>query len=227
MGYLDPPPPRFNDPVRPQCGFPKRSGGHCKAYAGRGTDHPGYGYCKSHMGNTKIHRVRAAMMEASYEARVMGLPIDIDPMEGLLLVIRITAGEVAYCTDRISELAPKKAIVRHKKIVSRASDMESYEEVETSTEVTLNIWIVTRQAAMDRFAKFCKMAIDAGVSERQVAVAEGIGQAMGHLISGVLGELGLTDAQKALAPDVVHKHLLLLERGQATAPVILEAEVVE
>lgn len=226
MGFLDAPMPRFDDPIRPTCGFPKRSGGICKAYAGRGTDHPGYGYCKSHMGNTKIHRVRAAMMEASHEARVMGLPIDIDPMEGLLLVIKITAGEIAYTTDRIAELTPKKAVVRHKKIVSRASDMESYEEVETSTEVSLNIWIQARQAAMDRFAKFCKMAIDAGVAERQVKVAEGIGQVMGRVLSGVLGELGLTDEQRALAPDVVHRHLLMLEAG-STPPVILEAEVVE
>lgn len=164
------------------------------------------------------------MMEASHEARVMGLPIDIDPMEGLLVVIKISAGEIAYCTDRIAELTPKQAVVKHKKVVSRAGDLDSYEEVEKSTEASLNVWIVTRQNAMERFARFCKMAIDAGIAERQVAVAEGIGQQMGHLIGAVLGELGLNDEQKKLAPTVVQKHLLLLERG-TSAERILDAEL--
>lgn len=164
-------------------------------------------------------------MEAHEAAVVMGYPIDIDPMEGLLLVIKISAGEIAYCTDRIWELSPKKAVIKHKKVVSRASDMESYEEVEQSNEASLNIWILARQSAMDRFAKFCKMAIDAGVAERQVAVAEGLGQQMGHLINSVLGELGLSDKQKELAPDVVQKHLLLLGDPTHAAEVILDAEL--
>lgn len=176
-----------------------------------------------HMGNTPSHRQKAAMMEAHEQARVMGFPIDIDPMQGLLVVIKISAGEIAYCTDRIAELAPKKAIVRHKKVVSRAGDLDSYEEVEKSTEASLNIWIVARQAAMERFARFCKMAIDAGVAEKQVAIAEQTGLIMGQLLNAVLGELGLTKEQKKLAPQVVQKHMLLLESGEVT----LDAELAD
>lgn len=233
MSFRDAPKPHSAGPARAprtKCGAPKRSGGLCNADAGAGTDHLGYGHCKLHMGNTPTHRRKAALMEAHREAVVMGFPIDIDPMEGLLTVIKISAGEIAYMTDRIAELTPKQAVVRHKKTVSRDSDMESYEEIEKSSAVSLNIWISARHQSMERFARFCKMAIDAGVAERSVAVAEGIGQQMGHLISGVLGELGLTDQQKELAPQVVQKHLLLLESGTkpvsaAEAERILDAEL--
>lgn len=216
MGFLDPPASTYR-PRNAKCNVKKKDGRKCKQPAGFGTDHVGYGPCKLHLGTTKAHRVRAALMEASHEARVMGFPIDIDPMEGLLVVIRISAGEIAYMTDRISELTPKKAIIKKKKTISRAGDLDSYEEVEESNEAGLNIWISARHQAMERFAKFCKMAIDAGVAERQVKVAEGMGQMMGHLLSAVLGELNLNEAQKALAPSVVQKHMLLLEAGNPVA----------
>lgn len=143
---------------------------------------------------------------------VMGLPPEsLDPMDAILACVRITAGEVTYCTNMVHELTPKQATVRHKKTVERNSDMESFTEVEKSSEVKLNIWIEARHSAMDRLVKFSKAAIDCGISERQVQVAEGLGQQLGTVLQAVLNELNLSAEQKLMAPDVVRKNLMLLE----------------
>jgi hypothetical protein len=48
----------------PRCGAATRSGGRCKLAAGQGTDHPGYGSCKYHLGATANGRKHAQELAA-------------------------------------------------------------------------------------------------------------------------------------------------------------------
>ena len=75
----------------------------------------------------------------------------------------------------------------------------------------LSAWVGARHAALDRLANYSKMAIDAGVPERRLRIAEHHGVAIGNLMARVLGDLNLSDEQRAVAPEVVHRHLTLLE----------------
>jgi hypothetical protein len=59
-------------------------------------------------------------------------------------------------------------------------------------------------------AKYAKMALDAGVAERQVRIAEAQGEAFAGAIKAILEELGLSTEQQKLAPAAVRKHLTLL-----------------
>jgi hypothetical protein len=59
-------------------------------------------------------------------------------------------------------------------------------------------------------ARFAKMAIDAGVADRQIANAERLGEAVGSLLRGVLDDLNLTPEQQDSAPEVAHRHLTRL-----------------
>lgn len=61
---------------------------------------------------------------------------------------------------------------------------------------------MARDAANDA-AAFAKLALDAGVEERQVAVAEQLGALMAAGYRHLLDGLDLTDDQRARAPDLV------------------------
>ena len=203
----------IKNPDIARCGAKSRQhGGPCKLRAGHGTDHPGFGLCRMHGGNVAAHKKRAAELEMIDMGRVMGMPIDVDPVQALLNVIRMTAGEVEYATLMVAGLSPDQA-------VETFTEEQSGSEIsytKTTNVATLNIWIRTRHDAMDRLARYAKMAIDAGVAERQVRVAERMGGMLGNLITAVLGELKLSPAQAEIAPMVVQRQLALVAGGAAT-----------
>lgn len=194
------------------CGAATRSGGRCSKQAGWGTEHVGVGKCRLHGGSTPTHQRRAAREMAV----VMGAEHDIEPQDALLWCIRIAAGEVNYCSAQIAELEAADAVGHPVVEVERAAgDAEGTLVERRRQTVALNIWIRARQDAVERLARFSKMALDAGVAERQVRVAERYGQQIAQLLAGVLAELDLNERQQRRAPDVVRRHLVLLEGGQA------------
>lgn len=199
---------------KPRCGA-VRNGNVCKHLAGYGTQHPGYGRCKHHGGNTRSHVVRAAKLEAEAMAiTVMGLPVDIDPMDALLQCVRISWGEVQYTSLMVAQLKQGEEIVEYREFERGENDFGPYRKKKRTTDTRLHAWITARQNALDRAAKFSKMALDAGVAERQVKIAEEIGGLIGRTLRGVLDELGLTDEQQERAPEIVQKHLSIID-GQA------------
>lgn|GEM_PF-1170270 len=177
----------------PKCGAKTRDGGKCQKQKGWGTDHKGTGRCKLHGGSTQSGK-RAAAKEA---ATIMGEAMDIEPHEALLSCVRIAAGEVAYCTTEIAAL-------------KKATESTMFGE-------KLNVWIEVRQGAVAQLARYSKMALDAGVAERQVQIAERYGQMLAELIGGILEELKLTAAQKDKAPEIVRRRMQMLEGGAKAA----------
>ena len=207
---------RWDGPV---CGAKNRQGsGHCKRPAGWGTDHLGYGECSYHGGKTRAGRVKAAKLAGRIEAQVMGAPIDIDPYDALLWCVRIAAGEVKYLSHRVHEIEADAAVGPHVTTTrSRDDDGRArIERVERAAE--LHVWIRARQDALDRLAKFSKMAVDAGIAERQVRLAEGYGNLLARLVGGILDDLALTKRQERLAPEIVHKHLTAIEGSAVELP---------
>ena len=63
--------------------------------------------------------------------------------------------------------------------------------------------------------KVCQVALHAGVEERSVRVAERMGAELATLIGAILGDLALSSKQKAQAPEIVRRHLRVLEAGEA------------
>lgn len=205
------------------CGARKRNGRLCEAEAGKGTDHPGYGRCKHHGGCTPTQVKGAAKQEAHAHAIVMGAPIDIDPFDALLWCVRIAAGEVSYCNIMVAHLQQGDTVGRRVQVKERPlsegkdgeSSLETVQEV-TYTDPALHIWITTRRDALDRLARFSKLAVDAGVAERQVAMTERWGELLGRVIGGILDGLKLSAEQQRVAPELVRRHLTAIE-GTATA----------
>jgi hypothetical protein len=70
----------------------------------------------------------------------------------------------------------------------------------------------------DRLARFCSLAINAGLMEKQIAAAERFGGQLAELIRSLLGEpaLALTYAQQAAFLGVIRRHLALLSLRLST-----------
>jgi len=156
---------------------------------------------------------------------VMGQALDVDPMDALLWCVRITAGEVAYATEKVQALREEDEIVRQETRVLRegGGPMVADEETHTGPE-ELNLWIKVRQASTERLAKFAKMALDAGVAERQVRAAEFAGEGLASAIRSILVGLDLTYEQELRAPDLVREALETLEGPNALGQGLLASE---
>jgi hypothetical protein len=164
------------------CGAKRKQGGTCRMAAGHGTSHPGVGKCKFHGGDLPTHKLNGAKQTAV----LMGAPKDINPIDALMWCIRLTAGEVEFCTEQM-ELLEKDDWIEH-----------------TILGKQLHLWAKERQNAVDRLAKFSKDAISLGIAERAVRVAEMYGQSIAKLLRG-------TPDQNKRVPHIIRKHLVLME----------------
>lgn len=174
-----------------KCGALKRNGEHCTMGAGWGTNHVGMGPCRYHGGmapGVVKHYVKN-------QAILMGAPKEINPLDALIWCIKLTAGEVEFCTQQMS-------------LLKEDDWMES-----TIIGKQLHLWAKERQRAVDRLAKFAKDALALGIADRAVRLAEQYGASIARYTKGLLDDLELTPEQVKKAPLIVRKHLALLEGG--------------
>jgi hypothetical protein len=171
------------------CGAKKREGGTCGHPAGWGTEHVGFGACRVHGGSVPSHLASAAKKKAI----LMGAPKEINPLDALIWCIKLTAGEVEFCTQQL-EILKQEEWLEH-----------------TLVGKQIHVWARERQKAVDRLAKFSKDALALGIAERAVRLAEQYGNSIARYTKGLLDDLQLTPDQQKLAPVIVRKHLALLE----------------
>lgn len=144
--------------------------------------------------------------------QLIGFKVDISPLDALLMCVRITAAEVTYFTHRISQLEENQVAMRPTtEVVDNKGNVHALRG-----KRELNIWIRERQKALLNLGRFSKMALDAGVEERLVRVAETVGNQIATLLRNILEDLDLDKVQQERAPDIVRRHLRLLEGGVAS-----------
>jgi hypothetical protein len=73
--------------------------------------------------------------------------------------------------------------------------------------------------ALDRLVKYSQVAINAGVEERRVRIAEQMGGQIVAVIRSLLDGIGATPAQRALAPTIIADFV----RGQSSDRRVIEA----
>lgn len=166
------------------------SSGQCQLPAGWGTGHPGYGRCKFHGGSTATHQASADRARWSRQASTYGAPREVGPEQAIEEEIERAAGVIEWLQARIDEAAdgalPEQAI--------------------------LKIWGEER----DRLAKVSKMALDYGMAERQVAIAEEQGRQVAGVIERILSDLRLDADQSARAGAIVRGRLMELAVSDAS-----------
>jgi len=160
---------------------------------------------------------RANAAAAADAARAFGLPIDVDPATALLDEVKRTAGAVAFLQARVAELDPD-AIVRGVRGVKTTQELGASEDGdEDSPAVTtktvseegpgVHIWVQLWQEERRHLVRACAAALNAGVEERRVRLAERTGEQLAAVIRAVLDDLDLTREQRALVATVVPRHL--------------------
>jgi hypothetical protein len=212
-------------PDTPICGA-KRTGrswagpGVCCQPAGWGTNHLGYGKCKLHGGGLPSHVTQATQEKILVEAMtnpsvntLYGSPKEIGPHEALLAEIHRTSGHVEWLQSHISALEGPAELRQH-------SDLG----------VQPSVWITMYQQERQHLVRVCKAAIDAGVAERHVRVAEQQGALIAQALQAFIQspELELNPAQLLIAPKLLRKvfsSLALPAPEQQVEPVeIIDAE---
>jgi hypothetical protein len=182
------------------CGANKAGGGTCRKEAGKGTSHAGFGRCKWQSGST-TNGNKAAIRE---QMASLATEAEIDPDEVLPRTIRLTWGAVQWCASVIGQTEYALA-------AARAGDELGGDE-KVKRVISLGKRLLALQAVygdwIDRAAKHAKLALDAGIEDRKVRLAEMEAQLVADVVKGVLDDLNLTPEQKAIAPEVVRGRLM-------------------
>lgn len=180
-----------------KCGAKKTdgSGRTCTKPAGWGTDHPGYGRCKWHFGSTRALKIAAAREE--FRERFYGDEVQIEPTEAILEEIRRSAGHVRWLHTMILKFDQELEGADAGKVLLQVGD-NGFQKA---------AWTKLYAEERAHLVKTAKLALDAGVAERQVKLAESHGELMAQVLRGVLNDLNLTAEQTAAAPEIVTRHL--------------------
>ncbi len=124
-----------------------------------------------------------------------GIEVDnVDPLEVLLYQLGWASGAARALGRLVSELEEIHG-------PNHAGDAVPH--------VLVQMWNQER----DRAARFAKLALDAGVVERQVRLAETQGQIIAQIFTAVLDDdtLGLSRAQREVGRSLAARHLRALD----------------
>lgn len=178
-----------------------RSTKHCQLDAGRGTNHPGFGKCSLHGGNTPTLENNAAMYAGGEVIKKMtkgfgAAPPRIDPHEGLLQEVANSFGIVAFLRQRIDMF-----------------DLELGKEVLSPAKKEL-IELYDKQRTMA--VRAAKMAIDAGIAEQRVQLERDKASLLIEVLKDVFAGLNLSVDQQRLIPTLVPAALRRLVEPSVT-----------
>lgn len=219
----------------------------CHSQKGSRTDHPGYGNCAKHGGNTEAG-VKSAMREMgrdlalTYKKDFMRFGGDrndpsirtLTPEQALLEEVRRSAALVRFLEERIAQwnlTTVQSSTIEAFAIAKRADVPSMRRHVE---EVLHNLnsddpdspnylppltdrdpktgftsftdareWLYLYREERSHLARVAKMAIDAGVANRLVSLAEDQGRILASAIRAVLKALDLNPEQASRVPYVV------------------------
>lgn len=179
----------------------RRSGEQCKR-----TRTPGSTVCYYHGSAAgQVRRKAAERLErdrAVAAVATFGLPVEVDPHDALLGEVHRTAGHVTWLgvlvagleADGLKQRSPGAAGVLWERPA---------------------VWVELYQQERAHLVRVAKAAVDAGVEERQVRVAEQAGAVLAEVLRAVLDDpqLGLTAEQRGVGGQVARRHLLAVGAG--------------
>jgi hypothetical protein len=151
-------------------------------FAGYGTDHKGFGRCKFHGGSTPNHMVHAVTEAVTARVVAYGEPVMVDPMAALTAEVHRTAGHIAWLSVELQQ----------------HPDPAAFEA---------RVLLKHYQQEREHLVRVSKAAIDSGVAEREVRLAEDQGRLLVQVIHAVVAALGLTARQHLDARRVVAEEL--------------------
>jgi len=193
-------------PLPGTCGY-RTQNRTCHLPAGHKTDHPGYGHCSKHHGsntNSRKHAATLRMLDLVQDRRRQALFYQIDlptitPEEALLEEVRRSAGIVRWLQERIQAwdlsgiTEPVRARIAENTGLPELNQ-QVWSDVTSSVVVAesevlgwLRVYLLERK----HLVACSKAAIDAGVAERLVRVAEGQASVIAEVLRSALRDMGV------------------------------------
>lgn len=149
---------------------------------------------------------------ARVDDRFMGTPVDVDPHDAIVHAIRVTAGEVRYCDEQIRRLSEDELFERPLETSIQQLPSGQWVQIEEKrTGEVISRWVTLRDEALANLVRYSKWAIEVGIDERRVRVAERVADVIAPLLSDLAIDLNLTDEQRRRLPAVIDKRLRVLE----------------
>lgn len=140
----------------------------------------------------------------------LGAPIDTDPVEGIRNLIAWSAGHVAWYRSKVQELIPDALVWGETEVTE--SDTTGL-AVKQAAQV--NAWLRLYNEERERLAKFCAVAMQHGLAEREIRALEEYGDqiagAMTEYARRLAGQVDLSPEQLAAAVRLIPEVLRELE----------------
>lgn len=178
----------------------KRGAGPCRQARGARTDHPGVGNCWLHGGRTPNGQAAATREAATNALEKLGVPIEADPQQALLSQVWEAMGNVAFLRARVQSLGT---------VVSGADHLGDHRP---------HVLVAMYNEERDRLARICRMAIEAGIAERAIALAEFQADAIVVVVTRVLDSLDLPRAKREQAQGTAVTVLRELAEVEVSLP---------
>lgn len=206
---------------------------YCTRPAGHGTYHEGDGPCCRH------ESMRSSMRNAEMAwimAHKFAQEYNCTPWEGLLKAVRIAAGKVAY-TEYVLSCATHDVQFEGRLLSSNDDDGGVLRIINQVSNDTLNgvnelrdlsWWVHKNEYWVAQLARYSKMAIDAGVAERMVAVekanAEHIASVLNSVIATIERDNEVDTKLLSYMRTVMREKLMELDDGIDT---VVNGEVID
>jgi hypothetical protein len=212
----------------------KRSGKQCRRMAMAGTT-----VCAMHGGMAPQVKAaaarRLALGEAMGELHRMGVPIDVEPADAMLDMVREAAGNVAFLRRRIQDLDQLLGGPEGNAIIAVLAGAKGEDRLEIPAgppaiagrvdprnfRAERHVLVAMYDDERERLVRWAKACRDAGVDERRVQLAEDQGRQLAAVLRGTL-EAALALVVALLEPAVA---TAVRERWAAEVPGIVRRQI--
>ena len=210
---------------KPACAGHKRdTGDPCKAFPIEGGI-----VCKVHGGALPIvkeaARRRKAFTAAQGEIAELMRECDVgdqSPVAGLMEVVRVAGSMMRLLAVKVGELDEEPDIQevlvegRDGTLTTRRfSGVEGFWGLNTHEEMTPHPFVALLRTWNERYERACKTALDAGIEERTIRLAEQQGEVVAAAMTGLLEALTHRLLERGLPPDAIYA--VLRDEGPSLA----------
>lgn len=179
----------------------------CKAQPIKG----GY-VCRVHGGSLKLTQIKAqerlALMSAEGEIAQLMRECDIPeqhPIDGLLEVVRVCGSMMRLLTIKVGELREEphvsEVLVENPRTgeltTKRVADDEAFWGLNHNGEMVPHVYTQLLKIWTERYERACKTALDAGVEERRIRLAEDTSATFFAALNKALDAAGLDPTARA------------------------------
>lgn len=190
---------------KPKCTGKRAKGGMpCSKWPMKGQT-----VCRNHGGASPQAKAaaerRITEAQLSEAVQTYGLPIDVSPTEALLDEVKWTAGHVTWLRMKVQEFTEEALTWGKRSVVDKVGG--EFPGTDTTEAAGPPILLDLYQRERAHLVSVCKAALQAGVEERRVRLAESQGAMLADVIRRILGDLDLTAEQTAKVSEVVPRHL--------------------